>query len=556
MNNDERKDSDPQAETIGLPGRSRAPSEPPPNIPDYRFIKVIGRGAYGTVWLAEEPLAGVFRAVKVLHPPAVRSPDDQDSQKSTAHIDRELAGLHAYQTHTKEHPHLVRILKTGMCSVGAGAADGRARGQTLYYVMEIADHAGGPQPHRPEDYEPLTLATILKRHGRLPTSANAPLLSGGDPGGVQRSITNSLPPGAGVLDYASALLDAIDHLHQAGIHHRDVKPSNCLIVGGVLKLADLGLAAGDNTEPIGTSGYLTPEGTPDDLYALGKVIYQMTTGLAARDFPEWPGDLEPGTDSGLFTLRDLFSRMSHPMSGARLTTVREARRRLDGVPRAGLTRPGVTRRAVLLAVPGALASGMAAGGTGAYLWQRGNDPTSWIRGTAPYNGTSHGAGTAYGGKLFGLVRLHRPGDGLTLPGQQTVVRFMDIQTDLRNERLVVAGGFQIYNIGNPCAGDITALNGEIDQIWLIVGEGKDSCMVLMYHGEPGEEPGIRARFRRWIPLDEIAAAATPPVELPIYLVCSIRRTPGEAEVSWRDEGGRAFDKIKIGDLTYRLDPSP
>jgi serine/threonine protein kinase len=37
------------------------------SVPDYRLIQVIGRGTFGEVWLAEELLTGLHRAVKVLH---------------------------------------------------------------------------------------------------------------------------------------------------------------------------------------------------------------------------------------------------------------------------------------------------------------------------------------------------------------------------------------------------------------------------------------------------------------------------------------------------------
>ena len=59
-NADQPADSD---ETIGLPNRPKLPNLPRPHIPNYRFIKPIGNGAFGAVWLAEETVAGVFRAV-------------------------------------------------------------------------------------------------------------------------------------------------------------------------------------------------------------------------------------------------------------------------------------------------------------------------------------------------------------------------------------------------------------------------------------------------------------------------------------------------------------
>lgn len=45
-----------------------------------------------------------------------------------------------------------------------------------------------------------------------------------------------------LLGYLRQAAEALDHLHQAGVHHRDVKPQNLFLVGGVLKVGDLGIA--------------------------------------------------------------------------------------------------------------------------------------------------------------------------------------------------------------------------------------------------------------------------------------------------------------------------
>jgi len=92
------------------------------------------------------------------------------------------------------------------------------------------------------------------------------------------------------------LADAMDHAHQAGVIHRDLKPGNVLFDDhGEPKITDFGLAkkVGEDdshtktVSVMGSIGYMSPEqasghtrdATPAvDIYALGAILYRLLTG--------------------------------------------------------------------------------------------------------------------------------------------------------------------------------------------------------------------------------------------------------------------------------------
>ena len=89
------------------------------------------------------------------------------------------------------------------------------------------------------------------------------------------------------------LAQALAHLHGDGLIHRDIKPSNIIFVQGAPRLADIGLVTDLKATRsfVGTEGYMPPEGPgmpQADLYSLGKVLYEISTGGDRLEYPELP----------------------------------------------------------------------------------------------------------------------------------------------------------------------------------------------------------------------------------------------------------------------------
>lgn len=105
-----------------------------------------------------------------------------------------------------------------------------------------------------------------------------------------------LPP-AQALAVLEPLAEALDHAHENGVIHRDVKPANVLLArDGRVKLADLGVATGvdvtrltSSGTALGSAAYMAPEQHAGDeatagadVYALAAVAYEALTGRRPR----------------------------------------------------------------------------------------------------------------------------------------------------------------------------------------------------------------------------------------------------------------------------------
>ena len=97
-----------------------------------------------------------------------------------------------------------------------------------------------------------------------------------------------------------SLTEALEALHQHGLTHRDIKPSNIIFIDGIPKLADIGLVAASGQQSfVGTEGYVPPEGpgtAQSDVFSLGKLLYEVSTGKDRLDFPEIDSQLSTRPD--------------------------------------------------------------------------------------------------------------------------------------------------------------------------------------------------------------------------------------------------------------------
>jgi serine/threonine-protein kinase len=200
----------------------------------YKFIRQIGKGAFGTVLLVEDQVVDEQLVLKFLNPGVAQ---DEEMMKRFIHELRYSRKI--------THRNIIRIYD--FVSLGG------------LYAISMEYFASHPLSSELKEEEPLPFDRAM-RYG---------------------------------ADIATGMFVA----HQAGVIHRDLKPANVLIdKTGLVKVVDFGVAAarasGDTQLTrtgyvIGSPKYMAPEqilgkkvDEKADIYSLGVILYEMLTGFA------------------------------------------------------------------------------------------------------------------------------------------------------------------------------------------------------------------------------------------------------------------------------------
>ena len=207
-------------------------------IPGYKVLGKLGEGAMATVFKAKQISLDRTVAIKIL--PRKFSSNPQFIERFYAE-GRAAAALN--------HPNIVQAFDVGKA------------GEYHYFVMEFVDGR--------------TVYDDIVKHKRFSEQE--------------------------AIDIVIQVAEALQHAHEKGLVHRDVKPKNIMLSSdGVVKLADMGLARAisdkeaaeaEAGKAFGTPYYISPEqirgevniGAPADIYSLGATMYHMVTGNVPFD---------------------------------------------------------------------------------------------------------------------------------------------------------------------------------------------------------------------------------------------------------------------------------
>jgi serine/threonine protein kinase/tetratricopeptide (TPR) repeat protein len=280
-------------------------------IGPYKLLEQIGEGGFGVVFMAEQqqPIRRKV-ALKVLKP-------GMDTRQVIARFEAERQALALM-----DHPNIAKVLDAGAIGESEPAALARANASEPAALARDAcrplAHAVGSDVCAGRPYFVMELVRGI------------PI--------TEYCDQNQLTPRER-LELFIHVCQAVQHAHQKGIIHRDIKPTNVLVTlqdgTPLVKVIDFGIAKAmgqqltDKTlftnfaQLIGTPLYMSPEqaalsnvdvDTRSDIYSLGVLLYELLTGTT-------PFDKERFKEVGYDEMRRIIREEEPPKPSTRVSTL-------------------------------------------------------------------------------------------------------------------------------------------------------------------------------------------------------------------------------------------
>ncbi|MCU0864129.1 MAG: serine/threonine protein kinase, partial [Planctomycetes bacterium] len=242
----------------------------PERLGDFRLLQRLGSGGMGVVYLARQESLGRTVALKLVRSEQLFFPGARERFR------REVDAIAKLQ-----HPGIVPVHAAGEDQGVPWLAMEHVVGASLDAVLQQLT-AREPASLRASDLHAAMLARLPapERSGAAATATVPPLFTG--------TWVNAC------LRIARAIAIALQHAHERGVLHRDVKPSNIMLTpDGRALLLDFGLAVADGDarltgsgSTLGTPAYMSPEQMRgetrsvdgrSDVYSLAVTLYELLT---------------------------------------------------------------------------------------------------------------------------------------------------------------------------------------------------------------------------------------------------------------------------------------
>ncbi len=270
---------------------------------DFNILREVARGGMGIVYEAEQVSLRRRVALKLL--PFASSLDERQLQR----FEREAQaaaqlhhsnivpvywvgcerGIHFYAMQYIEGQSLAALIRALRHATGKDAERDGPTSAEATQAQELASGRWAPAPHPAG----ATAATDPPKNGAPPSPGSSPVRGSAAASSTARAAS-SRAYFRTVANLGVQAAEALDHAHQIGVVHRDVKPANLMVDGrGHLWLTDFGLAQFQTDvaltmtgDLLGTLRYMSPEQAlakrllidhRSDLHSLGVTLYELLT---------------------------------------------------------------------------------------------------------------------------------------------------------------------------------------------------------------------------------------------------------------------------------------